>query len=103
MTPRWTRFAVALSVAAIGVAGPAAQTARPAGGPVSITSDDLLAGLSDPGKWLLYGGNYQGQRYSPLTRGPSLAANVSADTAHTSASSRSGLLPEARPRRQVPG
>ncbi len=66
MTSTWTRIAVAASVAVAGAAGLTAQT-RPAGAP-AVTSDDLLAGLADPGKWLLYGGNYEGHRHSPLTQ-----------------------------------
>ncbi|PYR34331.1 MAG: hypothetical protein DMF90_17585 [Acidobacteria bacterium] len=32
-----------------------------------VSSQDLLNGLKDPGRWLMFGGNYSGQRYSPLT------------------------------------
>src|SRR5258706_15125461 len=41
----------------------AAQTAAPL-----VTSQDLLDGLKDPGKWLTYGGDYSSQRHSPLTQ-----------------------------------
>jgi alcohol dehydrogenase (cytochrome c) len=33
---------------------------------VSITDKDLLAGLSNPARWLTYSGDYTGQRHSPL-------------------------------------
>lgn len=32
-----------------------------------VTREDLLAGLSDPSKWLLYGGDYSNHRHSPVT------------------------------------
>ena len=32
-----------------------------------ITSKDLLDGLSNPSRWLIYSGDYTGQRFSPLT------------------------------------
>ena len=41
----------------------AAQTAAPL-----VTSQDLLDGLKDPGKWLTYGGDYSSHRHSPLTQ-----------------------------------
>ena len=41
----------------------AAQTAAP-----RVTSQDLLDGLKDPTRWLTYGGEYSGQRHSPLTQ-----------------------------------
>jgi alcohol dehydrogenase (cytochrome c) len=41
----------------------AAQTGSP-----QVTSQDLLDGLKDPGRWLTYGGDYNGQRHSPLTQ-----------------------------------
>jgi len=46
----------------------ATAAAQQAGGPPVVTSQDLLAGLSDPTKWLLYHGNYSGHRHSPLTQ-----------------------------------
>lgn len=33
-----------------------------------ITSQDLLDGLKDPSRWLMYSGDYTGQRHSPLTQ-----------------------------------
>jgi len=44
----------------------AAQTAAPQA--PQVTSQDLLDGLKDPTRWLTYGGNYSGQRNSPLTQ-----------------------------------
>jgi alcohol dehydrogenase (cytochrome c) len=41
----------------------AAQTAAP-----QVSSQDLLDGLKDPTRWLTYGGEYNGQRHSPLTQ-----------------------------------
>jgi len=41
----------------------AAQGAAP-----QVTPQDLLDGLKDPGKWLTYGGDYNGTRHSPLTQ-----------------------------------
>ena len=33
-----------------------------------VTTQDLLAGLSAPSRWLTFSGNYTGQRHSPLTQ-----------------------------------
>ena len=33
-----------------------------------ITSQDLLDGLKDPSRWLMYSGDYSGRRHSPLTQ-----------------------------------
>lgn len=33
-----------------------------------VTYDDILAGLTNPGRWLTYSGDYSGQRHSPLTQ-----------------------------------
>ena len=55
---------IALVIAAGGLhlaAQQPATTARP------VTNQDLLDGLKDPGKWLMFGGNYANQRHSPLT------------------------------------
>src|SRR6185295_16603202 len=41
----------------------AAQTAAP-----QVSSQDLLDGLKDPTRWLTNGGEYNGQRSSPLTQ-----------------------------------
>jgi alcohol dehydrogenase (cytochrome c) len=37
-------------------------------GGLQVTPQDLADGLKDPGKWLLNGGDYNGQRHSPLTQ-----------------------------------
>jgi alcohol dehydrogenase (cytochrome c) len=52
-----------LMVVAFGSAALAAQTAGP-----QVTPQDLLDGLKDSGKWLTNGGDYNGQRHSPLTQ-----------------------------------
>ena len=44
-----------------------AQQQRPAG-PPTVTNQDLLNGLKDPTRWLMSGGDYGGQRHSPLTQ-----------------------------------
>jgi len=55
-------FAIVLLTAAAALTG-LAQEAAPV-----VTSQDLLNGLKDPGRWLMFGGNYSGQRHSPLTQ-----------------------------------
>jgi alcohol dehydrogenase (cytochrome c) len=37
-------------------------------GAQGITSKDLLDGLTNPSRWLIYSGDYTGQRFSPLTQ-----------------------------------
>ncbi len=56
------RLAVAASLALVAAAPLVAQR-----GP-TVTADDLRQGLADPGKWLMFGGTYDGQRHSPLTQ-----------------------------------
>jgi alcohol dehydrogenase (cytochrome c) len=51
-----------LLAAVVAAAAPAALRAQ------NITFDRLLKGLADPGQWLSYGGDYAGQRHSPLTQ-----------------------------------
>src|SRR5947208_403696 len=34
----------------------------------NITSEDLMAGLKNPSRWLTYSGDYTGRRHSPLTQ-----------------------------------
>jgi alcohol dehydrogenase (cytochrome c) len=36
--------------------------------PSSVTARDLLDGLKDPTRWLMYSGDYSGARHSPLTQ-----------------------------------
>jgi len=43
--------------------GPASGAGAP-----GVTYEDLRKGLEDPSRWLLYSGDYSGQRYSPLTQ-----------------------------------
>ena len=57
---------VCLAVTAASRILPAQQTGR--GGPAVVTNQQLLAGLKDPSRWLLTGGNYEGHRFSPLTQ-----------------------------------
>src|SRR5215469_14878730 len=52
-------FTVAFSFA---VSAPA-QDSTP-----TITDQDLLGGLKNPGRWLTFSGDYNGQRHSPLTQ-----------------------------------
>src|SRR2546423_1571293 len=44
-----------------------------------VTAQDLLNGFKDPARWLMYSGDYSGQRHSPLTQ--ITAANVNRLTA----------------------
>ncbi len=46
-------------------ASPPAAREAPMPGP---TGGDLLAGLSDPSRWITYSGDYTGRRHSPLTQ-----------------------------------
>ena len=44
-----------------------------------VTSKDLLDGLTNPSRWLIYSGDYSGQRFSPLTQiTPSNAGQLAA-------------------------
>jgi len=44
-----------------------------------VTSKDLLDGLTNPSRWLIYSGDYTGQRFSPLTQiTPSNAGQLAA-------------------------
>ena len=56
----------ALSLLLVGVCS--ISLAAQQAGPPTITNQDILAGLQDGTKWLTYGGNYFGHRYSPLTQ-----------------------------------
>jgi alcohol dehydrogenase (cytochrome c) len=55
---------IIIAAAAVLTLRAAAQQAPSAG----ITSQDLLAGLTDPSRWLSYSGDYTGRRHSPLTQ-----------------------------------
>jgi alcohol dehydrogenase (cytochrome c) len=54
--------AVVVAAACLPLAAQQPPTIRP------VTSQDLLDGLKDPGKWVTFGGNYANQRHSPLTQ-----------------------------------
>jgi alcohol dehydrogenase (cytochrome c) len=54
-----------VSLAAIGSALVVAHGAQDVGSP-SIAYQDLLGGLTNPSRWLMYSGEYNGQRHSPL-------------------------------------
>src|SRR5829696_7902797 len=56
------RGLIALATVAAALALLAAQTAT------SISSGELLAGLSNPSRWLLHSGDYGSTRHSPLTQ-----------------------------------
>jgi alcohol dehydrogenase (cytochrome c) len=58
---------IAIFSAILGAAAVGAQQSRRAG-PLVVTNQDLLDGLKDPTRWLMAGGNYSGQRHSPLTQ-----------------------------------
>ena len=64
------RFLVlAMAAVSLALAGAliAQQSLPPAPRPdVTITTKDLMAGLSNPARWLTYSGDYSGQRHSPL-------------------------------------
>src|SRR5262245_31974675 len=49
------------------VIGAATLTAQQGAAP-AVTTRDLLDGLKDPSRWLSYGGDYNGDRHSPLTQ-----------------------------------
>jgi alcohol dehydrogenase (cytochrome c) len=53
--------------AAAAVIGSTSLAAQQAGAP-PITPQDISDGLKDPGRWLTVGGDYNGQRHSPLTQ-----------------------------------
>jgi alcohol dehydrogenase (cytochrome c) len=67
---RWISAAAAVASLAATQASAAGQTSGPGvGGDVaSVTYEDILAGLSDPTRWLTYSGDYSGRRHSPLTQ-----------------------------------
>lgn len=50
-----------------GLRGDGANVARQEQGPLpGVTSEDILAGLANPSRWLTYSGDYTGRRHSPL-------------------------------------
>ncbi len=47
------------------------REARPSDGgvaPARVASSDILAGLTEPSRWLTFSGDYSGRRHSPLTQ-----------------------------------
>jgi alcohol dehydrogenase (cytochrome c) len=60
-----TTWALTAGVSALG-----AQTSGPGipGALGAVRYEDILAGFSDPTKWLTYSGDYSGRRHSPLTQ-----------------------------------
>jgi alcohol dehydrogenase (cytochrome c) len=62
------RTLIARSVPALLAVACVAALSAQQRGPARVTTQDLLDGLTDPGRWLLMGGNYAGHRYSPLTQ-----------------------------------
>ncbi len=61
-TARFAGFGLLIALVAVGSL--AAQHASSS----MITGEDLLAGLTNPTRWLTYSGEYNGQRHSPLTQ-----------------------------------
>ena len=68
------RAGAAVVVAAIVALGAVAAAQGPSsapassGGDANITAQDLLDGLRNPSRWLMYSGDYTGRRHSPLTQ-----------------------------------
>jgi len=66
----WARWSAALTVASLVAAGLAAQGSGGAGDPLpaspSVVTTDMLLHAAATGDWLMYGGNYWNDRYSPL-------------------------------------
>jgi alcohol dehydrogenase (cytochrome c) len=57
-----------LAVVAMAIWLASASPSRVAAQDGGVTYDDILAGLSDPTRWLTYSGDYSGRRHSPLTQ-----------------------------------
>ena len=53
-------------LAAVGVVYVAVEAQQRGAGPV--TSEQLLAGTTNPSHWLMFAGDYSGRRHSPLTQ-----------------------------------
>ncbi|PYR38549.1 MAG: PQQ-dependent dehydrogenase, methanol/ethanol family, partial [Acidobacteria bacterium] len=60
---RLTWLTAPCAVVSLAAVSLVAQNASPA-----ITGQDILAGLTNPGRWLTYSGEYNGRRHSPLTQ-----------------------------------
>ncbi len=61
MSARWGAVPRGVLVLAL-AAWPAMSVAQ------QVTNEHLSSGLTDPGRWLTYSGDYYGQRHSPLTQ-----------------------------------
>ena len=69
MTSRRRRFVLSAAIVGITFAAVSAvRTQQRAQGAAPITAQDLLDGLKDPSRWLMYSGDYHGRRHSPLTQ-----------------------------------
>ncbi len=62
---RATTFALLVAGGLLAASGAALVEAQQAAAP-AVTYQDLLSGLKDPSRWLLYSGDYNGDRHSPL-------------------------------------
>ncbi len=60
--PSRRRLLLGAALAALAAAPLLAQRAP------TVNSQDLMNGLADPGKWLMFAGSYDGHRHSPLTQ-----------------------------------
>jgi alcohol dehydrogenase (cytochrome c) len=63
-----TRLTPIAVLAIVAAATPYVDAQGPAAGPTVISNQDLLNGSKDPSRWVTMGGNYEGQRFSPLTQ-----------------------------------
>ena len=60
------RLALIALSAALGITSVVAGLAQQGEGNTLVSNADLLAGFTDPETWLMYSGDYTGQRHSPL-------------------------------------
>src|SRR5262249_6937127 len=76
---RW-RLVTTVSLVLAGAVAAAQQEGSTSPAPLPlITSQDLLDGLKNSGRWLTYSGDYTGRRHSPLTQiTPQNAARMAA-------------------------
>jgi alcohol dehydrogenase (cytochrome c) len=68
MNPLEMRHGIAAMLAALAGALPQPADAQNEESVAVVTSADLLEGLADPSRWLMFSGDYTGQRHSPLTK-----------------------------------
>jgi len=64
----WTALGAGLAVALFVGSGSFRPIVAQETSPPRVTARDLLDGLKDPTRWLLYSGDYSGRRHSPLTQ-----------------------------------